>query len=107
MFEDQNKHSYAFEYDESTSSSAKQEINIDEPTILHYRDSIKTINDENCDSRYACEPWGFSGRAVFPGVSILKFLLFGRVAANKTSPYFHHGSVAATCNITPNLCPLM
>ena len=29
------------------------------------------------------------------GVAISKFLLRGRVAANKTLPYFDHGSVAA------------
>ena len=29
----------------------------------------------------------------------------GRVAANKTTPYFACGSVAATPNITPNVGP--
>ena len=39
------------------------------------------------------------------GVSISKFLLCGRMAPNKTSPYFDRGSDAATPNIICNVGP--
>ena len=41
--------------------------------------------------------------AVWPQKKIMSTYSPGRVAANKTSPYFDHGSMAATPNKTPNL----
>ena len=43
----------------------------------------------------------FAHTHVNAGVSISKFLLRGRMAANKISNNFDCGSVAATPNITP------
>ena len=47
-------------------------------------------------------------KAVSEGVTISKFLLRGRAAANKTSPFFDRGRVAKTPNLTLNVeAPLM